>query len=30
MILEVLKTQFPNKKEVIREWSINKLLSHWT
>ena len=28
MILEVLKTQFSDKKEVIREWSINKLLSH--
>jgi len=26
MILEVLKTQFPNKKDVIREWVINKVL----
>lgn len=26
MILEVLITQFPNKKEVIREWKINKVL----
>jgi hypothetical protein len=28
MILQVLKDQFPHKKEVIREWKITKLLSH--
>lgn len=28
MILQVLKAQFPHKKEVIREWKITKLLSH--
>lgn len=26
MILEVLLTQFPHKKDVIREWKINKIL----
>ena len=26
MILEVLRNEFPNKKEVIREWTINKVL----
>jgi hypothetical protein len=26
MILEVLLTQFPHKKDVIREWKINKVL----
>lgn len=26
MILEVLRNEFPNKKESIREWTINKVL----
>ena len=26
MILEVLRNEFPHKKEVIREWTINKVL----
>jgi hypothetical protein len=26
MILEVLLTQFPHKKDIIREWKINKVL----
>jgi hypothetical protein len=26
MILEVLLAQFPHKKDVIREWKINKVL----
>ena len=26
MILEVLRNEFPNKKEIIREWTINKVL----
>ena len=27
MILEVLLTQIPHKKDVIREWKINKVLT---
>lgn len=26
MILEVLRSEFPHKKEAIREWTINKVL----
>ena len=26
MILDVLRNEFPHKKEVIREWTINKVL----
>ena len=26
MILEVLRNEFPHKKEIIREWKINKVL----
>ena len=26
MILEVIRNEIPNKKEVIREWTINKVL----